>query len=410
MAWYNFKKKETVQVTHMDLTNEPEGAVVKNQAFNSPFVQIPEQKLALPYISRYSTLGISVRFGGDNLYPQMLWQLYYSSPLHAACVNFKLNAMVGGGYTWTIPAANGKDSVNLLFFEKQNKFKKLIRSITKDYIIHNRVTILIKRDDNGKFVSMKRLDPSTIRQAFDNKTFEYSEDWMHQYNRKTYNLYSPTTKDKESLFFWQEETSCPPYALPTYTSILDWLAVDGEQSYLQKQNIINSIFPSIILRTPFEFTSEDEAQSFHRSIKLKAGSKGAGSVMVLSGNGMDNVPEVVQINPNTNDELFKDTDKILSDKICQAHMINPSIMGIKVAGQLGNAQEISTSYAIWEKNVVMPGRSELEEIFDELLQITGIQNTITFNNYQLVDTTVVNAPTTEAPVTMTEEEKKKPKK
>ena len=64
-------------------------------------------------------------------------------------------------------------------------------------------------------------------------------------------------------------------------------------------------------------------------------------------------------------------------------------MGIKVAGSLGNAEELQMSYAIFEKNVVMPYRTIMTEIFNELLFIANQKNEVIINNYQILDKTIV---------------------
>lgn len=64
-------------------------------------------------------------------------------------------------------------------------------------------------------------------------------------------------------------------------------------------------------------------------------------------------------------------------------------MGIKVAGSLGNAQELEMSYSIFEKNIVMPLRDELTEIYDDLLDIADVKNSIEINDYQIIEKAIV---------------------
>jgi len=115
---------------------------------------------------------------------------------------------------------------------------------------------------------------------------------------------------------------------------------------------------------------------------------------VLSGDGFENTPEVVTYSANQNDKLFLQTSKNIQDNICFAHLINPSIMGIKVAGSLGNAQELEMSYNIWEKNVVMPIRDIMEEIGNSLLQIAGIEGTVSINGYKIIGDQVLEEDST----------------
>jgi hypothetical protein len=65
-------------------------------------------------------------------------------------------------------------------------------------------------------------------------------------------------------------------------------------------------------------------------------------------------------------------------------------MGIKTGGQLGATTEIQDSYVIFEKNVVIPDREIMEEVLNELIHIAGIHDSITINNYQIVEGQIVD--------------------
>jgi len=104
---------------------------------------------------------------------------------------------------------------------------------------------------------------------------------------------------------------------------------------------------------------------------------------------MENVPDVVPVTSSQNDNLFLNTAKEIKENICFAHEINPSIMGIKVQGSLGNAQELEMSYSIFEKNVVFPMREDMEEMFDELLQILGIKGNFKINEFKILESGAV---------------------
>jgi hypothetical protein len=67
------------------------------QSFSTPFLNIGAGNLSLPYVNgRNQTTGW-IPFGDSNLFPSVLNQLVYSSPLHGSIVDYKTNAVVGGG-------------------------------------------------------------------------------------------------------------------------------------------------------------------------------------------------------------------------------------------------------------------------------------------------------------------------
>lgn len=381
MAFFNFfnKKQETsVPVEHT--------VEIKPQTFSTPFLKIGKGNLGQPFISPFYTVSGITQFGSDNLYPQILDQIYYTSAIHGKCIDFIANTAVGGGYTYGVSIKDGKESVSIYTFEKINRFPRMIRELAKDYIIHKRICVLVCRDKIGNFKSFKRIHPAYIRNSKDLTSFVWCNDWSRRTGMKTYNRYEPGSSERESLYVYQAETVGQDiYPLPTYISILNDAFLDGEIAFLQKSNIQNSIWPSIAIRVPKTFESQEEIDAFKSGISSKEGAQNAGRVMVLTGNGLENTPDVIQISTNNNDKLFDSTLDSIMNKICIAHGLNPAIMGIKVAGSLGNAQELQMSYGIFEKNIILPLRMELTEIFDELLDIAGIKNNIVLKNYQIID-------------------------
>lgn len=385
MGFFDFMSKEKPAMpANIDLSSAPTPNS-KHQSFSTPFLKIGAGNLGSPYINSAYTVSGIVQFGQDNLYPQVLDQMYYTSAIHGACIDFITNTAIGGGYTYKNPAINGVEQVDLYTFEKTNKWKKIVRELTRDFLIHRRVCVVVVKDATGKFKKFKRLNPATVRNDMEVENFIYCRDWSRRTGLKTYKRYDYQSNCYESLYVYQDESVGQDiYPLPTYISVLNDVYLDGEIAFLQKSNIQNSIWPSIAVRVPKQFESQDEIDSFKAGLSSKAGAQNGGKIMVLTGNGMDDVPEVTPIATNQNDKLFDSTKDSIMNKICIAHLINPSIMGIKVAGSLGNAQELEMSYGIFEKNVITPLRSIMTEIFDELLDIAGIKNSIVITDFKVI--------------------------
>lgn len=359
-------------------------------SFSTPFFKIGKGDLGKPFISTWYTVSGIVQFGADNLYPQVLDQMYYTSPMHSGCLEFISRAAIGGGYEYKIPPVTGVEKVDLYTFEKKNKFKNIFRYLPIDFLIHKRVCFLIRKDKNGKFVSMTKLHPATIRNNQTLDKFVYCFDWSRRTDLIEYNKYTPNGKDLESIWVYQAETvGQDTYPLPSYISVLNDVFLDGEISYLQKSNIQNSIWPSLSIRVPKMFESDAERDSFKQGLVDNSGASGAGKIIIMQGQGFDNTPEVTSIPTNQNDKLFDSTIENILNKICYAHGISPSIMGISIAGSQGNNQQNEMLYSIFEKNVIMPLRSELTDIYDELLDIAGVKNSIVINDFQIIEKAIV---------------------
>ena len=380
MAWYNFGSKKETPITNQ---NEEKAGYF---AFSTPFVKIGKGDLTKPFVDvNYTGLKGFVRFGADNLFPQIINQMYYTSPLNGAIVEFKKNSVIGGGYILE-ETTNQKEKVDLYTFIKRNKFNKEVKNFTRDLILHNRVAAYIYCDESGNPYKMKRISPEKVRVDASKENVYISEDWLRQTGIEVLPIYDGITKNKKSVYYYEIETPGQDfYPIPMYSSSFNWMYLDGESSLLHKQNIQESIFPSLIVKRPKNFKSPDEAMKFQDALTRKKGAESAGFVWVLTADTKDLLPEVTTVQTSGNDKLFLQTDERMDAAICRAHQIDPFIMGIRVSGKLGSGQELGHAYLTYEKNYVMPMREELEYIFNELLFIFGINQTLTINNYQIVD-------------------------
>jgi hypothetical protein len=381
MAWYNFNnKKETTMVTSED------GPLYSQ--FSTPFGKIGEGNLSLPYVRGYGSERY-VRFGNDNLFPQIVNQMYFQSSLNGSIINYKANAIIGGGYEITSNDTTAVQKVKEYTFIKKNKFNKLMRQLTKDLIMHGRVCIII--DPTMKDISIKRVGPEKVRVNITKSFYTISDDWARSVGMYELPCHYVGAKEK-TLFVYEIDGDAGQdiYPIPQYCSALNDAFLDGEMSYLQKSNIINSIFPSFMLKLAKKFGSQDEINQFKDTINKAKGAPNAGRIMTFVANSPDQLPTIETIPTNNNDKIFDSTLQRVDANICRAHSIDPLLMGIRVSGSLGNGNELGQSYVIFEKNVVMPLREMMEEIADELLFIAGINSTIKINNYQIIGEQIVD--------------------
>ena len=64
-------------------------------------------------------------------------------------------------------------------------------------------------------------------------------------------------------------------------------------------------------------------------------------------------------------------------------------MGVRTTGSLGGGADIKQAYVVFEKNVVMPLRNEVENIVNELLHLAKIPGKYMINNFQIINETIV---------------------
>lgn len=380
MAWYNFNKKQTTVVTTQD------GPLYSQ--FSTPFGKIGEGNLSLPYVRGYGSERY-VRFGNDNLFPQIVNQMYFNSALNGSIINYKANATIGGGYEIISNDTSAIQKVKEYTFIKKNKFSKLMRQLTKDLIMHGRVCVII--DPTMKDISIKRVGPEKVRVNISKTLYTISDDWARSVGMYEIKPYYVGCNEK-TLFVYEIDGDAGQdiYPIPQYCSSLNDAFLDGEMSYLQKSNIINSIFPSFMIKLAKKFGSQDEINQFKDTINKAKGAPSAGRIMTFVANSPDQLPTIETIPTNNNDKIFDSTLQRVDANICRAHSIDPLLMGIRISGSLGNGNELQQSYTIFEKNVVMPLREMMEEVGDELLFIADVKSSVKINNYQIIGEEIVD--------------------
>jgi hypothetical protein len=382
MAWYNFFSKQS-ETTSVEV-------VEGYHSFSTPFAKVGGANLALPYVNgRYQVAGY-IPFGQDNLYPEILNQMYYTSPLHGAIVDYKVNAVIGGGFNIITDKLSNEAKVELFAFENKIKLKKIAPIVTKQLIIHSRVYFKLCFNDKGKLTKIENLSPEKLRRSRDGKTYFICEDWASRIDVLEITPYHPLNKEYEQLFIY--ELPCigqDYYPLPQYSSALNFAFLSGELSYLAKSNIQNAVFPSFAMMFPKRPQSEEEKNVLRRTIDKLKGAENAGKAVAFFANSAEQMPKIESLPTNSNDKLFQEASGLNTEQICFAHTIDPILMGVRTTGSLGNGSDIKQAYVIFEKNVVKPLREIVEDIFNELLHIAKVEGELVINNFQIINETIV---------------------
>ena len=379
MGLFNLRKSEPVQVVE----------VGGYQSFSTPFLKVPTTNLSLPFVDdRFQARGY-VPFGEDNLYPQYLNQMYYTSPLHSAIVNYKVNAVCGGGYELLVDGLTAMDKVDSYAAEKRIGISRNMKPVLLDLIVHGRVYFII-HVKNGKAIKFKRLGAEKVRISKCKTMYLVNDNWLYLTKIDKYEPYHPECKDGVYIYACENQSLGQDiYSLPSYTSALNWVFLDGEMSYLHKSNIQNSVFPSFAMMFPKKPQGREEMELIKETVNKLKGAENAGKAVAFFANNQEQLPKIEAIPTNNNDQLFIQTDGRIDEKICQAHEIDPLIMGIRVSGKLGSGMELQQSYQTFEKNVIIPLREELEYIFNDLLEISGAKSQFVCVEYRIIGESIV---------------------
>jgi len=380
MAWYNVFKKQ----------NKIPEMVEGYESFSTPFLPVGKGDLSLPYVNgRYST-NMWVRFGNDNLFSQLLNQMYFSSPLHGAICDYKTNAVIGGGFALSTDKLTTPEKLELYMFERKTKLKHIVKAVTRQLIVHNRIYFKLCFDNNKKLVKIENISPEKVRISRFKDMYYLCEDWSTNIEITSIKPYHVACSDYEQLYCYEiKSLGQDYYSLPQYTSALNFAFLSGELSYFAKSNIQNSIFPSFAMMFPKRPQSEEEKHMIKDTLDRLKGASSAGKAVAFFANSQEQLPKIEALPTNNNDKLFQEASQLNTEQICFAHTIDPILMGIRTTGSLGGGADIKQAYVIFEKNVVMELRSCVSVIFNELLTIAKIPAEFTINNFQIINENIV---------------------
>jgi hypothetical protein len=360
------------------------------QSFSTPFLPVGRGNLTLPYVNGRYVQESWVRFGEGNLYPELLNQMYYSSPLHGAIVDFKTNAVIGGGFNIITDKLTPQEKLDMYSFEKKVNLKHTVKAVTRQLILHNRVYFKLYFGEKRKLIKVENISPEKVRISPCRKYYYLSDDWSTRIDTEKIKPYHIACSDEIQLYCYEvKSVGQDYYPLPTYTSALNFAFLSGELSYFAKSNIQNSVFPSFAMMFPKRPQSEEEKHMIKETIDRLKGAANAGKAVAFFANSADQLPKIESLPTNDNDKLFHEASALNTEQICFAHTIDPILLGVRTSGSLGNGSDIKQAYVIFEKNVVMELRMQITTIFQELLTIAKIPADFTINNFQIIGDAIV---------------------
>lgn len=362
--WYEFWKDEP--------TKAPSGVY----SFNREIQWMgKDTDYTQPYINKFNQVPW-VNFGADNLYPYSLIDMFKSSPFHSAIIDFKSKAVIADGIEVLV---KGDSLESKILKGKIEEFlnRTFVTRVIEEYLIHNRNTFMITKTSGRHYIEL--VGAEKVRSNAQINKFYVSEDW--RLRRSTHRDIPAWDKhSEEETQLLQFQILAPGqevYTIPKYSSASNWIILDANIAYFQKQNIENSLNPSAIITLFERFANREEEKEFVEGLKRSyAGARNAGKVMVITGKSKETAPDVKVADANKLDTAFAETQENIIRNVSYAHCVNPALMGISTAGQLGQTQELNTAYQIFNQIWLSTTQDIIEEILNKVVKIAGFDGIV----------------------------------
>lgn len=173
---------------------------------------------------------------------------------------------------------------------------------------------------------------------------------------------------KPQVFFYgQYRPGLKTYPLPDYIGARQYVEVDTEICNFHYNNIKHAFSNgTIITFTNGEPETEEKKAEIVRKIKgQKTGTDNAGGIVVNFVDRADQAPIISRMQPDEFDKSYLSLYTCVTDEIFIGHRItNPSIFGVKVAGQLGTRQDLLDSKELFYTDYVKGKVAVIERCFN----------------------------------------------
>lgn len=380
---FNFNKQVETKTDIPGVTKVGDAYLVDSFSFNS-------NNTYFPTIVE-NTYNDIVPFGKNNLFPNDLIDLFYSSPLHATITQFKSKVMSGDGldYSKLTP-------VELLKAEALlgKTINKQISEMTLDYQLLGAFALEVIWNINFTAIAkIKRIPTSQVRMGKENEMgivekYYISKDWSKSITNNTIreiSTFDPSNKKDQAQLLYVKNPSVTGryYGMPQYTSGLNYIAANAAISKYHLSVVENGFNPGLAIKFYKKPQSPEERSAIVGGIHKEYGGKSnAGKVMILFSDGKDLAPDIQPIEVSNLDKQFTVLSEDITNNVIYSHQaVSPILYGIKTSGQLGNTQEFINAFTILDKVVIEPERRILEDVLNQLLDINGIVNDITIKPF-----------------------------
>ena len=339
---------------------------IKGQAFTA---------LELPVISEVRGKEY-MRFGGDNLFPQTIIDLYDTSAINATCINAIKDGIVGEGII-----EYGTEYINT----DGETINEVFNKIALDFTLFGGYAMnVIWNKEGTRIAEMYHLPFANVRSAIPDDedkitSYFYSSDWsaIRKYKPVEYAAFDVTNNkgDNASQIYYCKtyQPGQDVYPLPPYVSAMNDIQLDARIARFHNANISNGLSPSMFIQFRNGIPNPEERADIYREIENTfTGEENAGRFFL----GFSRPGEEMEVTPieSANDDYYLLVDARTVSRILTAHRItSPKLLGVvDASGFSSNADEIITAYSHFMNTVVRPKQTKVIDTFGYLLNLYGL--------------------------------------
>ena len=317
-------------------------------------------------------------YGTSNLYPQMVAEIMYRSPVTLAAVLALADFTNGNGFKY-----NGDMVIN----DDEQSINDILKIASQSYSTYNGFGLHFNVNELGMITSIEPVDFDYIRYSLPKEdgthdTVKVNPNWEKDPNKTIIK-----GDDISEFILWQRRdkvvmiedieefngyilywTPVPDqYPKATFDSVLDSAQTNGEIQVFELGNIQNGFQSASFYLHRGKIEGEAERQRILNELRSMKGAENANSVGLLEVpvDFDSNILETVAA--NNNDRLFELTNDNSMERIIANYGMPAPVLGIQPDGGLFNQEQLEDAFVYYNLRT-RNRRTTLADVFNKFME------------------------------------------
>ena len=315
-----------------------------------------------------------VKYGENNDFPDYIFELYNNSSQMSAIIDTMLRYIEGNGIVSNYPLK--------IVNRKYETFNDLIEKLILDYLLYGGFSMQITRNKLGEIAELNYVNMRYVRVSDDEDKIFYSEEWNKgRRTPKIYDRYIPNSKFPTSILYYKGRKTRNVYPTPMYLSALTSLEISTQIPEYHLNCLENGFLPGGIINfSNGSNLSEDVMEEIEDRIKEKfTGVKNASKILLSFNDSTEHATTFERLADDGNIDVYSNLADSVEKNIYTAFRISKLLLGNAEDSTGFNKQSYIESFALYQKTVIQPIQSELEEVINGVLG----EGALHFNEFQI---------------------------
>lgn len=324
-----------------------------------------------------------VAFDYDNLFPNVLYNLYADSPLQSSIINNQIKYTYGAGlkdYTASIFQPNIGE-----------RWEELIMKCITDYCIYGAFSVQAVVSEDGNKLLYYHIPVNQVRLgAFDeNNQIEYAylaTDWSrintsNVVEIKMFGVEQPKKGERYLMYFKPYDPQQLYYAVPRWYGAANWILADIALSKYYLNYIKNNFSANLAITFPEDIDEDKREELYQMLMDSFGGESNAGNIILLFGQNGTN-PEISSVE-SVNADLYQNVcDTVLKYIVSANRLTSPILAGLSTSsGFSSKSDEIIAAYSLYSLTVIDGIRTFIMDKMNYLLMLNGQPRCLVLDDY-----------------------------